>query len=139
MKTKYIFVDYEGTLAEVPSENLDLNDLLFGDVFSDLKPNKRIKNFLLNQNDAQIFVLGVVDTNREIELKIQWLKRYYPFIPESNYIFISSEHRKVDVLDSYLNHNHWQKGEVILIDDKEKHLLPARKAGFTCIKSCDIL
>ena len=131
---KYVFVDYEGTLSEAPKD-VTMTDLLFGDVFTNLKPNEAVKKFLLAQNAKQIFVLGVVDTEREIRQKSLWLQKHCPFIPKENYLFISGEHRKVDVITAYAQKYEWAKSDILFIDDKEKHLVPAQQAGYTCIET----
>lgn len=113
-------------------------DLLFGDVFSGLKPNEAVEKFLARQNAEQVFVLGVVDTAREIKQKSLWLRKYYPSIPSENYLFISGECRKVDVIAAYAQKYGWAKSDVLFIDDKEKHLTPARKAGYSCLLTEEI-
>ena len=136
--TKYIFVDYEGTLSAAP-ERPTMANILFGDVFTNLKPNEPVHKFLSEQGAEQIFVLGIVDTAHEIEQKKQWLQKNCPFIPSKNYIFISGEHRKVDIIAAYAKKYGWAKSDILFIDDKEKHLNPVREAGYTCIKTCDIM
>ncbi len=140
----YIFVDYEGTLSEVPkgsgeNQKVTLADLLFGDVFSKLKPNQKIRQFLLKQNTKNIYVLGVVDSNREIKQKEQWLRKHYRFISKDNYIFISGERKKVDVINEFVKFYHINPKDIIFIDDKVKHLTPAVEAGYTCIDANEIV
>lgn len=141
---KYIFVDYEGTLSETPrgsgkNGEVLLSDLLFGDVFTQLKPNEQVRMYLLHQNTENIYVLGVVDTNREIEQKEQWLKLHYPWIKPENYIFISGEHKKVEVIDEYVKNKRLDKKEVILIDDKQNHLDAVIRAGYRGINALDLM
>ena len=143
MEKKYIFVDYEGTLSESPkgtgeNQSVLLSDLLFLDVFSQLKPVEKVKKYLQKQDPDNIFVLGVVDTNNEIKQKELWLKKHYDFIKEKNYIFISSEHKKVDIINEYVENKKINKKDVVFIDDKQKHLEPAIKEGYLCLNVSDI-
>lgn len=138
MSTQHIFVDYEGTLCESSVCSGVFSDLLFDDAFTNLKPNNKVKKYLSEQSNAQIYVLGVVDTGREVKQKERWLKKYYPMIPEENYIFVSSEHQKVDVIDAFVERFGWDKSKVLLIDDKEKHLVPVRKAGYRGVNANDL-
>lgn len=140
---KCFFVDYEGTLSESPKGTGEdgkvlISDLLFGDVFSDLKPIEKVKNYLLKQNTENIFVLGVVDVGQEIKQKEVWLKRHYAFIKESNYIFISGEHTKVQIINEYVKNKKINKQDVIFIDDKQKHLDLAIQEGYNCLNVDEI-
>ena len=143
MSNKYIFVDYEGTLSESPSGSGEngkvlISDLLFKDVFSELKPIQKVKDFLLKQNTKNIFVLGIIDTAKEIKQKERWLKKHYSFIDSNNYIFVSSEHKKVEIINEYDKNNKLNKKEVVFIDDKLSHLQPAMLQGYACIDVQDI-
>ena len=135
---KYLFIDYEGTLSQSPvgsGENgkVILQDLLFGDVYSSCKPVKKVKDFLKDKSDCEIYVIGVIDTYNEIQHKIQWLKKYYPLIKIKNCIFISGDHKKVDVLNEFVKKNNLNIDQITFIDDREKHLLPAIEQGYKCI------
>ena len=134
---KVLFVDYEGTLSENPvGSNLDgtvnFNDLLFHDVFKDCQPIRKMQNLLQKCAPSKIYVLGVIDTNYEIENKYRWLKRYYPFILKENIIFVASEHKKVDVINAVVKNQNLKKENIIFIDDKELHLKFAREQQYHC-------
>lgn len=141
---EYIFVDYEGTLSETPKGNgknqeVLISDLLFGDVFSELQPNNKVKKWLLEQHTKNIFVLGIVDTNIEINQKVKWLKRHYNFIDKKNYIFVSGEHKKVEIINEFVKSRNIDKKDVIFVDDKQRHLNPAIQEAYRCINAADIL
>ena len=137
---QYIFVDYEGTLSELPKgsgekQEIIITDLLFGDVFTGLKPNEDVKQFLLKQNTKNIYVLGVIDTNLEIKIKEKWLKKHYHFIRKNHYLFISGEHKKVEILDEFVKKFKIKRSDILFIDDKQKHLNFALEKGYHCINA----
>ncbi len=136
---KYVFVDYEGTLSEAPKASVTIAKLLFNDVFTKLKPNPKIKEFLLKQDTRNIYVLGIIDTNREIEQKEQRLKKHYRFIRQSNYIFVSSEHEKVEIISEFIKYKKIKPEDVIFIDDKQNHLDLVMTLGCQCVLAANIL
>ena len=129
---KTIFLDYEGVLCETPAESPTLNELLFEKPFSKLKPITKIQKLLEKVNPKRIYVLGVVDTNNEIQQKYFWLEKHFPHIEDQNVVFVSSGVKKVDVIKAYQTKLGLKANEIVFIDDKEKHLAPARDAGFEC-------
>ena len=142
-KDKVLFVDYEGVLSEKPvgsnfDKTVNLNDLLFDDVFRNCKPIKKMQEFLRECVPNNIFVIGVIDTNYEIESKHYWLNQYYHFIIKENIIFISSEHKKVDVINAFVKNKKLKKESIIFIDDKESHLKHAREQQYICLNVNEI-
>lgn len=137
LKDKILFVDYEGTLSENPvGSNLDktvnFNDLLFKDVFANCQPIKKMQVFLEQFESHNIYIIGVIDTNREIEAKYRWLEKCYPFILKENIVFVSSEHKKVDVINEFVKTKNLKKENIVFIDDKESHLKIVREQQYTC-------
>ncbi len=129
---KTIFVDYEGTLSECPDKAPTLRELLFEKPFSKLKPNAKMQKLLEKVNPKKIYVVGVVDTNNEIQQKYFWLEKHFPHIEDQNIIFVSSSTKKVDVIKEYQAKLGLKSEDIVFVDDKEKHLAPARAAGFEC-------
>lgn len=143
MKDKFVFVDYEGTLSEISkgsgvNQKVLIADLLFDDVFRNLKPRENVKKFLAQFIPENIFVLGVVSVNREIKQKECWLKKHYPEIQESNYIFISSKYKKVEIMNEFVKYKKLKVSDVIFIDDKQSYLDEAIACGYQCINANDI-
>lgn len=64
----YIF-DYEGTLSEAPNKRLTLKELLYEFDFRKLSPNQKISDFVNSLNNKIIYVVGIIECNKEIEQK----------------------------------------------------------------------
>lgn len=133
----YIF-DYEGTLSESPNHKLTLEELLYGFDFRNLVPNKQIQNFINSIRNKKIYVLGIIETNKEIEQKVEWLKIYYPIINKENYIFISSDYKKSEAILEIIKKNNYKKNEVLFIDDKISHINDVNKLGIKSILTDNI-
>ena len=128
----YIF-DYEGTLSEAPTERLTLNDLLYKFDFRKLKVNEKIYNLYEQIKDRSVYVVGIIESNREIEQKKQWLKDNFPNIREENYIFVSSDYKKSDVIKEIITCNNYSKDKIIFIDDKSLHVNDVSQLGIKCL------
>lgn len=128
----YIF-DYEGTLSNAPNKVLTLKELLYEFDFRKLLPNKKIYDLVKSLNDKKIYVVGVIETNREIEQKYCWLKENYPMVKKENCIFISSEHKKSEAIEAIINKNNYDKNKMVFIDDKIKHIEDVRSLGIKTI------
>lgn len=133
----YIF-DYEGTLSESPNHKLTLEELLYDFDFRNLFPNKEIQNFINSIKNKKIYVLGIIETNKEIEQKVEWLKIYYPIINKENYIFISSDYKKSEAILEIIKKNNYKKNEVLFIDDKISHINDVNKLGVKSILTDNI-
>ena len=133
LTNKTIFIDFEGTLSESPKEEPTLGELLFGQPFTNLKPNAKVIKLLEKVNPKKIYVLGIIDTNNEIQQKYFWLEQHYPKIEDQNVIFVANNHQKVDVISEYQKKLNLKTSDIVFIDDKEKHLAPARLKGFECV------
>ena len=128
----YIF-DYEGTLSENPSKKLSLKELLYEFDFKDLLPNKKIHDLVYLLSNKDIYVVGVIETNTEIDQKYEWIKLKYPMIKKENCIFISGDHKKSEVISAIINKNNYNKNKIIFIDDKKKHIDDVGKLGIKTI------
>lgn len=130
------FVDMDGTIVEYnvypdgyitnQSKGLFLNQSPLDVVIENLKRVSTIENL-------EIYILSLSKSNIIIEEKKQWLKKYVPFIKESNYIILcrengdyNSENREYiksekmkEKLDKY--------DYVILLDDEQKILRRTQK------------
>ncbi len=143
LKNKTLFIDYEGTISEKPKvtnaqNGATIEELLFGDVFKDCKPISKIQKLLSQLDPKNIYILGVIDTNKEIEQKYQWIAKFYPFLLKENIIFISNNHKKVDVINAYQKKLKIEKANIVFVDDKESHLRYARQCGYTCLNVNEI-
>ncbi len=133
----YVF-DYEGTLSELPNKKLTLKELLYEFDFRNLYPNKKIFDFVNSINYKKIYVVGTIESNREIEQKNEWLKLHYPMIHKENYIFISGDHKKSEVIREIMNKNNYNKNEIIFIDDKVVHIKDVSELGIKCVLVDDL-
>lgn len=134
----YIF-DYEGTLSESPQNKLTLKELLYEFDFRKLSPNKNIINLINLIKYKDIYVVGIIETNKEIEQKKDWLKTNFPMIKEQNYIFISSEYKKSEAIIEIINKNNYDKSKMLFIDDKISHINDVSELGIRSILVADIL
>lgn len=133
----YIF-DYEGTLSEPPDHKLTLQELLYDFDFRKLFPNNAIHDFFNLINKKKVYVVGIIETDREIEQKKEWLKYYYPSINVENCIFISGEHKKSEAILEIINKNNYEKDKILFIDDKISHIKDVNELGINSILTKDI-
>lgn len=133
----YIF-DYEGTLSQSPHKKLTLKELLFEFDFKNLTPNKKIYDFVNSLKDKKIYVVGIIESNKEIEQKNEWLKIYYPMIDERNFIFISSDYRKSEAILEIINKHNYDRNKILFIDDKPLHIEDVSQLGIRSILVDDI-
>ena len=133
----YIF-DYEGTLSESPYKKLTLKELLYEFDFRNLYPNKKVSDFINSINYKEIYVLGIIESNREIEQKSEWLNKYYPMIKKENCIFISNDYKKSDAILEIMNKYNYDKNAILFIDDKISHIKDVSQLGIKSILVKDI-
>ena len=128
----YIF-DYEGTLSEPPSKRLTLRELLYDFDFKTLLPNEKVYNFVKKIENKKIYVVGITETNKEIEQKNEWLKAHYPMIEEQNYIFVSTDYKKSEAILEIINKYNYDKNEILFIDDKKSHVEDVANIGIRSV------
>lgn len=128
----YIF-DYEGTLSEGPNKRLTLKELLYEFDFEKLYPNKKIYDLVNLIKDKEIYVVGIIETNKEIEQKNKWLEKNFPMIKKENCIFISSDYKKSEVILEIINKYNYDKNKIIFIDDKSSHVKDVSSIGIRSI------
>lgn len=133
----YIF-DYEGTLSEAPNHKLTLEELLYNFNFKNLEPNKQILNFFNSIQNKEIYVVGIIETNKEIQQKTEWLNIHYPTIRKENYVFISSDYKKSEAILAIINKNNYKKSEILFIDDKISHINDVSKLGIKSVLTKNI-
>ena len=131
-----LFVDMDGTIVEYnvypdgyitnQSKGLFLNQSPLDDVIENLKRVSTIENL-------EIYILSLSKSNIIIEEKKQWLKKYVPFIKESNYIILcrengdyNSENREY-IKSEKMKEKLEKYDYVILLDDEQKILRRTQK------------
>lgn len=134
----YIF-DYEGTLSQSPSTKLTLKELLYEFDFRKLSPNEKIFNFINSIGHKTIYVVGIIESNKEIEQKNEWLKKHYPMIEKENYIFISSDYKKSEAIQEIINKYRYDKSKILFIDDKNSHIKDVSELGIKSILVEDLI
>ena len=85
-----------------------------------------------------IFILTAVSipwfwNRRVFSGKKQWLNINYPDIKEENYIFVSSDYKKSDVIKEIINFNNYSKDKILFIDDKSSHIDDVSQLGIKCL------
>lgn len=131
-----LFVDMDGTIVEYnvypdgyitnQSKGLFLNQSPLDVVIENLKRVSTIENL-------EIYILSLSKSNIIIEEKKQWLKKYVPFIKESNYIILcrengdyNSENREY-IKSEKMKEKLEKYDYVILLDDEQKILRRTQK------------
>lgn len=143
LKEKYIFFDVDGTLSEYRYNDKlysgacpelgcqTLEDLLFSNLFSKVRPLKTMQKIVSNLDSNKVFVLGTIVTNNEIEQKYSWLKKNYSTIKKENICFISNTMLKPEVIIEYCKHLNIKKEDVVFVDDRLDILRKAEELGIT--------
>jgi len=134
----YIF-DYEGTLSVSPNKKLTLKELLYSFDFKKLNTNTKIQNFCNSLKNKEFYVVGIIECNKEIEQKKQWLKLNFPAIKEENYIFISSDYKKSEAIKEIINEKNYEKDKILFIDDNILHVNDVGQLGIRSILADDII
>lgn len=116
-----IYVDMDGVIAEYDIGNFDYNTI------RPLQSNiKRIRNLI--DKGINVKILTVCKNNKIVEEKIEWIKKYMPFIDIDNVIFISKEKKEYIGLSSkelksnYLKNN-IRKGIINIVVDDDNEIV----------------
>lgn len=143
LKDNFVFFDIDGTLSEYRYNNKiysglcpelgcqKLEDLLFSDLFYKARPLKTMQQIISLLNPQNIFILGTIVTNNEINQKYRWLAENYPSIKKDNIIFVSSTMLKPDVIIEYSKKYNIDLKKMILVDDRLDVLRKAESLGIT--------
>jgi hypothetical protein len=122
-----IYCDMDGVLAEYDIGNFD---------YTTIRPlNSNIKkiNDLFKKDNIKVYILSICKTNKIIEDKKIWFKKYMPFINEENMILISKEDEKYkdlkskEIKSNYLKENIKNNDISIVIDDDNDIIKYVRK------------
>lgn len=138
LKNKFVFFDFDGTLCEhryedvaQPSDDVWLKKMLFeSEIYQTVRPIKTMQNVLNKIPVDNVFVLGVVTTNKEIEQKYIWLKNNFPQIKHENVFFINKMKNKVETLKCFCEVKNINKKDVMMIDDMHSVLIDCEQEGF---------
>ena len=141
LKEKYVFFDVDGTLSEYRFKDQlyggrcpelgcqSLEDLLFSNLFLNVRPLKTMQNVISNLDPDKVFVLGTIVTNNEINQKYKWIEENYPNIKKDNIIFISSTMLKPDVIIEYAKKLNINVSDTVFVDDRLDVLRKAEELG----------
>ena len=130
---KYFF-DIEGTIASKPigtgsKGTMTLHDILFGDSFIKMKPDKKFQELIKTLDVEDLFVIGTIDSKEEIEQKEIWTEKHFPNITRENQFYISSNYNKVDVIIAVANERKISLNEIVFVDDKISNIEMAKSRG----------
>lgn len=144
LASKYVFVDFDGTLCEyryfghVSGKTVDpdgrslggqcLKELLF-DTYDEVRPLKTMQEILKKLDPDKIYVLGAIVTSNEINTKVKWLRKHYPYIKEENMIFVADLDIKIDVLKEYKKKLNINFEDMAFVDDKITTIRHAEEQG----------
>lgn len=137
---KYIFFDIDGTLSEHryngcvfgddPEHKLSMENYLFGNVFASNRPIHTMQKLIEKLNNEQVYVLGQMACNHELEEKMYWLDQHFPVIKKENIFFLAEGRKKADFLAAWADHLNIEYKDIILIDDKHEFLKECEIRGF---------
>lgn len=98
---KRLFVDMDGTLAVWKAVN-EYEDLYQKDWFRSMHPQTNVidavKRIIKTRPDIEVYLLSAVlpDSIYAIQEKVEWLKKFFPQLNPSHYIFTDNGHSKSD-------------------------------------------
>ena len=122
-----LYVDMDGVIAEYDIGNFDYNTI------RPLKSNiKRIEELLKKEN-ISIKILTVCKTDKIVEEKIDWIKKYMSFFDIDDVIFLSKEKKEYKGYDSTELKSNYLKTDIdnnninILVDDDNSIIKYIRK------------
>ena len=125
---KYVFVDLDGTVAEY--QNLPVDE--YGDidfvgygVFKNSKPVMEVINKVqkLHDEGKQIYIVSASPNSIASEEKLEWVKKYLPFIMESRIFFVGNKNYKYVFLKQLIKKMKFNTRDCTVIDDDHNVLL----------------
>lgn len=140
LKDKLVFFDFDGTLAEfrfynkVGPENVEgkfLYKFAFDNLYESIRPLATMQEVVKNLNPDNVYILGAVVLNSEIEQKYKWLNKNYPSIKRENMIFVSNKDIKLDMLEAYRMKYNLEYKDIVFVDDAHYTIQKAEALGFT--------
>lgn len=112
-----LYIDMDGVIAEYDLGNFD---------YSTIRPLqtiiKKIENLQTNSN-IHMRILSVCKKTSIIAEKVTWLKKYMPFFPQEDLIFISKEEKvnsgktSSELKSEYLKKTNSQNIKILIDDD----------------------
>lgn len=139
LKGKLVFFDFDGTLSEyrfsgkVGPEELTgefLYNLAFGRIYDNIRPLATMQEVVKNLDPENVYVLGAITLNSEIEEKYEWLAKNYPSIKKKNMIFVNNSETKLGMLEVYRKRYNLNYEDIAFIDDMHKTIQSAEEMGF---------
>ncbi len=138
LQNKYVFFDFDGTLCELRYNNLAypidhnwLKSMLFdSEVYKNARPLKTMQDVVSKLNPDNVFVLGAITTNKEIEQKYAWLQKHFPQIKKENIYFINKMKNKVEMLKVFAEYKNIEFKNIVMVDDTHLVLQEAEQEGF---------
>lgn len=140
LKGKLVFFDFDGTLSEfrffdkVGPETVTgelLYKFSFENVYDNVRPLSVMQQTIANMNPENVYILGAITINHEIEEKYKWLVKYYPTIKKENIIFVNSADSKLGILEAYSKKFNMKSEDIVFVDDMHYTILKAEELGFT--------
>ena len=110
-----IFCDLDGVLAEYDIGNFDYDTIR--PLVSNIEKIKKLKE----KDNINVYILSICKTNKVVEEKINWVRRYMPFLEKKNIVLLSKEEIKNlesdEIKLNYLNENAKDDINIVIDDD----------------------
>lgn len=142
---KVVCFDFDDTLC-IHSERVDKGMFKYlcsmhadNDYWKDSEANLQLKLFMdyLHAQGTKMCLIGGVDSFKEAERKIKWVKENYGYLLE-NYC-VSSQEQKIIELKVLAKVNRLHENQIAIIDDLYPNLEKAESEGFVALPQCRLL
>lgn len=139
---EHIFIDMDGVVSPYINvyEPGGTFDFVNREFFKYQPPIKPMIDKLIKYNENHnLYILSATPNSFGYEEKIEWLKKYMPFIPEDRIFFVNSSQYKVEMLGGLIKKLKLKTQYVSLIDDTHKILAKAEEMGVRPIHPSEFL
>lgn len=142
---KVVCFDFDDTLC-IHSERVDKGMFKYlcsmhadNDYWKDSEANLQLKLFMdyLHAQGTKMCLIGGVDSFKEAERKIKWVKENYGYLLE-NYC-VSSQEQKIIELKVLAKVNRLHENQIAIIDDLYPNLEKAESEGFVALSPMQVV
>lgn len=136
---KHILCDMDGTVAAIQRLPVDLNgniDFVNGDVFRLSKPVDPVINRLRDlkhMSNSRIYILSASPNSICSDQKIEWVKKYMPFVEREDIYFVGNKDYKHVMLEGLMKSRKLDPKDCSVVDDWNTFLCRAEQIGVEAI------